>query len=84
MLYASDFTGTWQAFRLDLKSKESRQLTEAEHLDPASLALLQNEKGFWHFDGPNLIETTFSGLKTREIHRIPDGFEKLPGASYQR
>ncbi len=82
LLYASDFTGTWQAFRMDLKSKESRQLTEAEHLDPASLALLQNEKGFWHFDGPKLIETTFSGFKTREIHRIPDGFEKLPGASY--
>jgi oligogalacturonide lyase len=82
LLYASDFTGAWQAFRMDLKSKESRQLTEAEHLDPASLALLQNEKGFWHFDGPRLIETTSSGFKTREIHRIPEGFEKLPGASY--
>jgi oligogalacturonide lyase len=67
---------------MDLKSKESRQLSEAEHLDPASIALLQNEKGFWHFDGPKLIETTFSGFKTREIHRIPEGFEKLPGASY--
>lgn len=82
LLYASDFTGTWQAFRMDLKSKESRQLSEAEHLDPTSIALLQNEKGFWHFDGPKLIETTFSGFKTREIHRIPDGFEKLPGVSY--
>jgi len=82
LLYASDFTGSWQAFRMDLKSKESRQLSEAEHLDPASLALLQIEKGFWHFDGPKLIETTFSAFKTREIHRIPDGFEKLPGASY--
>jgi len=82
LLYASDFTGSWQAFRMDLKSKESRQLSEAEHLDPASIALLQNEKGFWHFDGPKLIETTFSGFKTREVHRIPEGFEKLPGASY--
>ena len=82
LLYASDFTGSWQAFRMDLKSKESRLLSEAEHLDPASIALLQNEKGFWHFDGPKLIETTFSGFKTREIHRIPESFEKLPGASY--
>lgn len=82
LLYASDFTGTWQAFRMDLKSMESRQLSEAEHLDPASLALFQNEKGFWHFDGPKLIETTFSALKTRQLHRIPQGFEKLPGASY--
>ncbi len=82
LLYASDFTGSWQAFRMDLKNKESRQLTEAEHLDPASIALLPNEKGFWHFDGSKLVETIFSGFKTREIHRVPDGFEKLPGASY--
>jgi len=82
LLYSSDFTGSWQAFRMDLKSKESRLLSEADHLDPASIALLQNEKGFWHFDGPKLIETTFSGFKAREVHRIPEGFEKLPGASY--
>jgi hypothetical protein len=82
LLYASDFTGNWQAFRMDLKSKESRQLSEAEHLEPASIALLQNEKGFWHFDGPKLIETTFSGYKTREVYRVSESFEKLPGASF--
>jgi len=82
MLYASDMAGSWQAFRMDLKSKESRQLTEAERLDPASVALLGNERGFWHFDGPRLVETTFSGNKVREVHRVPEGFEKLPGASY--
>src|SRR5207249_1559236 len=48
MLYASEVAGSWQAFRMDLKSKESRQLTEAERLDPASVALLGNERGFWH------------------------------------
>jgi len=82
VLYASDMSGSWQAFRMDLKSKESHQLTEAEGLDPASIALLGNERGFWHFDGPNLVETMFSNLKTREVYRIPEGFEKLPGASF--
>src|ERR1019366_4087032 len=82
LLYASDLAGSWQAFRMDLKSKESRQLTEAEHLDPASIGLLANERGFWHFDGPRLVETVFAGLKTREVYRVPEGFEKLPGASY--
>jgi len=82
MLYASDFAGSWQAFRMDLRSKESRQLTEAAQLDAASIALLPNERGFWHFDGPRLVETTFSKPKAREVYRVPDGFEKLPGASY--
>ena len=82
LLYASDLTGSWQAFRMDLKSKESRQLTEAERLDPASIALQGNERGFWHFDGPSLFETSFLTLKAREMYRVPDGFEKSGGASY--
>lgn len=82
MLYASDADGKWQAFRMDLKSKESRQLTDAENLDAASIALLPNERGFWHFDGPSLIETSFPGLKPRAIYKVPEGFDKLPGASY--
>ncbi len=40
LLYASDLDGKWQAYRMDLKSKESRQLTDAENLDAASIALL--------------------------------------------
>src|SRR4051812_46537170 len=44
LLYASDADGKWQAYRMDLKSKESRQLTEAENLDASSLALLANER----------------------------------------
>ena len=81
LLYASDLEGKWQAFRMDLKSKESRQLTEAEDLDAASIALLANERGFWHFDGPSLVETSFPALKSRVIYRVPEGFDKLPGAS---
>ncbi|MEO8051351.1 MAG: hypothetical protein ABI833_13120 [Acidobacteriota bacterium] len=82
LLYASDLAGKWQAFRMDLKSRESRQLTEAENLDAASIALLPNERGFSHFDGPSLVQTSFSALKTRVVYRVPEGFEKVPGASY--
>ena len=82
LLYASDLGRSWQVFQMDLKNQESRQLTEAAALDPASIALFGNERGFWHFDGPKLVETVFSGLKSREICRVPEGFEKLPGASY--
>lgn len=82
MLYASDIDGKWQAYRMDLKSKESRQLTDAEALDSRSLALLPSERGFWHFDGPSLIETSFPALKARAVYKVPEDFEKLPGVSY--
>jgi oligogalacturonide lyase len=82
MLFASDLTGGWQGFRMDLRSKESRQLTEAGALDPASLAFQPNERGFWHFDGPRLVETNLSHLKVRDVYHVPEGFEKLPGVSY--
>src|SRR5512133_284055 len=38
-LYWSDRTGSPQAFRMDLKTGESRQLTQAEALDGATLTL---------------------------------------------
>jgi len=82
LLYASDLDGKWQAYRMDLKSKESRQLTDAENLDASSIGLLANERGFWHFDGPNLVETSFPTLKPRVVYKVPEGFDKLPGACY--
>ncbi len=82
MLYASDETGTWQALRMDLHTYASQQLTDATALDPQSLSFLAGEKGFLHVDGGRLIETIFSGNKTREIYRTPEHFETLPGVSY--
>ena len=82
LLYASDMRGSWQVFHMDLKSKVSRQVTDATALDPASVGLVANDRGFRHFDGPKLVETAFYGLKSRELYRVPEGFEKLPGASY--
>ena len=82
LLYASDATGKWEALRMDLKTKESRQLTDAASLDPASLAFSRNERAFYHFDSGRLVETVSSHFKAREIYRVPDGFEKTPGAAY--
>ena len=82
ILYASDQTGRWEAFRMDMKSRESKQLTEAAALDVSSLAFTPGDKGFWHFDGERLTETNFGGLKARELYRVPEGFVKTPGISY--
>ena len=82
LLYASDAAGKWEAFRMDLKTGESRQLTEAESLDRASLAFLPNGRAFYHFDSGRLVETTVSTFRPRELYRVPEGFEKTPGAVY--
>ena len=82
ILYASDLAGDWQVFWMDLRTKDPRQLTDAKELDPASIALAPKDKSFWHFDGPALIETTLANLKPREIYRVPEGYEKLPGVSF--
>lgn len=82
MLYASDMTGRWEAYRMDLRTFESRQLTEAGALEPQSLSFQAGEKGFWHFDGPRLVESNFASGKMREVYRTPDGFEKIAGVGY--
>jgi len=82
MLYASDATGKWEALRMDLRTHESRQLTDATALDPQSLSFQGGERGFWHFDADRLIETSIGNGKAREIYHTADGFEKTSGVSY--
>ncbi len=84
LLYASDLDGKWQAYRMDLKSRESRQLTDAENLDAASIAMLANERGFWHFDGPSLVETSFPALKPRVVYKVPEGLREVARRQLQR
>ena len=54
LLFSSDRPGTLQAFRMDLKTGQWRQLTNAKELDPESLALMPDDRGFCFFDGPSL------------------------------
>lgn len=82
LLYASDVTGSWQTFQMDLKTRQSKQLTEASQLDPGSIALLPGDRGFLHCDGVRLVETLFSRSKTRDRYRVPEDVEKSPGVHY--
>jgi len=58
LLHWSDRSGSTQGYLLDLKTGQSRQITEAASLDRASLALSPDEKIAYYFDGPNLNEST--------------------------
>lgn len=81
LLYQSDRTGSPQAFRMDLKTGESRQLTDAKALDGSSLTILPDERGFCFFDGPSLRQANFSNNRDRELYRVEDGYERCPGMS---
>ena len=79
LIYASDMTGRFEAYRLDLKNGQSRQLTECQELDPASLTLLSGDHSFCFFDGKSLTSANVSTLKTHEIYQIPEGYERGRG-----
>lgn len=81
LLYWSDRSGSPQAFRMDLKSGESRQLTQAEALDGATLTLMPDERSFCYFDGPVLHQVNLANGRQREVYRIPQGWRRCQGAS---
>jgi oligogalacturonide lyase len=80
LIYSSDLAGAMQAFRLDLKNGQSRQLTDAADLDPASLTLI-GDGTFCYLDGNRVMSAPLTHLKAREVYRIPEGFERGPGFS---
>ena len=81
LLFSSDRAGSNQAFRMDLKTGECRQLTQAHDLDTDSLALLPDDRAFSFFDGTSLRQGNLATLRDRELYRIPEGWMRGPGAS---
>jgi oligogalacturonide lyase len=79
LLYRSERTGKPQAFRMDLKTGESDQLTEAEALDGVSLCLFADERSFCYFDGKSLQQVGFASLRAREMYRVPDNWDRGQG-----
>lgn len=81
LLHSSDRGGDMQVYRLDLKTGESRKLTGAAKLDTGSPTLSSDERTFFHFDGDTLYQTRLANLRTREVHRVTEGYTRAPGFS---
>lgn len=77
LLYCSDRSGSVQAFRLEVKSGASRQLTEARNLDREGVGFLSDEKTVCYFDGPTL--QTANGSRTRTLYEIESGWQRTGG-----
>jgi oligogalacturonide lyase len=79
LIYCSDRTGVWQVYRMDLKTGQSQQLTEAAALDTSSVCQLFDERSVCYFDGPSLRQANLSSLRTREVYRVPEGWSRGRG-----
>src|ERR1700686_1171441 len=79
MLFGCDRSGAPQGFHLDLKTGDTKQLTQAEGLDASSLTLLPDNRFFCYFAGRSLYIVNLSSLRERELYQIAEGWERCPG-----
>jgi oligogalacturonide lyase len=81
LVHSSDRAGTMQAYRLDWRSGQSRQLTSAAALDKATPALTLDDRSMFHFDGRILKQVTMASLRERKVAEVPEGWDRAPGFS---
>jgi oligogalacturonide lyase len=81
MLFCCDRGGSPQAFHMDLKSGETRQLTEAAELDGASIALLPDDRSFCFFAGRSLHIANLATMRERKLYEVPEGWNRGVGMS---
>lgn len=81
LVYGSDNGGQMDAYRLDLKTGASRQLTDEEGMDPYSLTLTADERSLCYLAGGRLLLMGLGSSRVREVYRVPAGFEAGAGLS---
>ena len=81
MFYSNNRAGSAQAFRMNLRSGESVQLTDIPALDGATLTLTPDERSVCFFDGPSLRHMTLAKMRDRVVYSVPDGWRRTAGAS---
>ena len=74
LLYASDRGGSLQAYTIDLKKWDSRQVTEASSLDPASLTLSPDDHSVLFADAEAVQMVPANGGPAKQIY----GFTNRP------
>ena len=81
LVYANERSGSTQAYRMDLKTGQSHQLTNEAGLEPATLTLMPDEKSICCLTGGALQLINIANLRPRTVYSIPDGYEAGPGFS---
>ncbi len=72
MVYWSERDGTRQIYRLDLKTGESRQMTNAGALNVTNFSLSPDDRYLYYFDGLALQSLAMAGIaKPRDVYKLP-------------
>ena len=79
LLFYGDRGGSLQAYRMDLKNGETRQLTAAAELDGETLVLMPDERSFLFFDGPVLRRGDIGSQRDRELYQVPAEHKRAAG-----
>jgi oligogalacturonide lyase len=79
LVYSTDAAGSMQAYRMESKSGTSRQLTDAEDLDPQSVTLAGDERSVACLAGGRLLQVNVGSSKARQVYRVPPGFSPGKG-----
>jgi oligogalacturonide lyase len=73
LVYCSDRTGSLQAYRMDLKSGESRQITSAAALDKSTVSLLPDDRSICFCDGESI---EIAGGRSRTMYQPEAGWRR--------
>lgn len=68
LLFCCDRGGSPQVWRMDLRSGATRQLTDVENLDGASITFLPDGRSLCYFAGRTLYTMTLAGQRQRGVY----------------
>ena len=81
LVFAANPEGSYQAYRMDLKNGDSRQLSTAAAFDPAAFTLTPDERSLCYWDGDTLRLLALRGGRDREVCGVAAGWQRCPGLS---
>jgi len=81
LLFSSERSGSWQLYRLDERSGQAQQLTQAAAVDPHAFTLVGNDDSFCYLDEGLVRRVDLEGLKERVLYRLPPGWRLEGGLS---
>lgn len=73
LVYTSDRGASVQAYRMDLKNFESRQITNAAALVANTLVLGADDRTFYYADGGTVYGASASSLRHKSVYEVPGG-----------
>ena len=81
LLYSNDRSGSFQAYRMDVKSGQSHLLTAATKLQTDSLTLMPDEKSFCCVADGAVTQISLANGKDRQLYRLPEDWSAGRGFS---